>query len=74
MRELIGAALMATFVWLSLLRAEVSSASFGKLVGLLVNGFGVMYLATVYQRLQQFVRAQCQPSEQLLEQRAKVEG
>lgn len=74
MRELIGAALMATFMWLSLLRAEVSSASFGKLVGLLVNGFGVMYLATVYQRLQQFVRAQCQPSEQLLEQRTKVEG
>ena len=72
MRALISATLVAIAGLLYLLRAEFAANSLGRLVGLIADAGGIVYLSLAYHRLQEFVRAQGQHGMQLSEQGARI--
>ncbi len=61
---LIGAALIAALLgFFYLANIEFTSRSLGKLLGLIVNGGGALYLGLAYRRIGEFIKAQQQPND-----------
>ena len=74
-QSFIGVALATTIVGLLYLSlVEFSANSPGKLMGLVMNAGGVVYLSLTYRRIQEFVKAQQPPDTTPTKQSAEIGG